>query len=113
MALCTAMNTLVFSLVEYCLMMLVAVVAWRSVVAQLRLCARGAVFRVVECMIGGTFTIQEMPSTMNTGVDEVLSCGWLDGLMMRESDEVGEREVGSGENEFKSLARLKLTHMGS
>jgi hypothetical protein len=37
----------------------------------------------------------------------------VDGLMMRESDEVGEREVGSGENEFRSLARLKLTHMGS
>jgi hypothetical protein len=77
-ALCTAKNTLVFSLGEYCLMMLVAVVARRSVVALLRLCASAAVFCVVKCMIGGILMIQEMSSMMNTGVDEVLSCGWLD-----------------------------------
>jgi hypothetical protein len=78
MALCTAMNTLVFSLVEYCLMMLVAV---------RRVAIRGRAASVVRegCSLPsdgmhdwGYIMIQEMPSTMNTGVDEVLSCGWLD-----------------------------------
>jgi hypothetical protein len=78
MALCTAINTPVFSLGEYCLVMLVAVVARRSVIALFRLCASGAVFCVVKCMIGGTLMIREMPSITNTGVDEVLSCGWFD-----------------------------------
>jgi len=76
--------------------MLMAVVAWRSVVARLRSCANGTIFRVVECVIEGAFIMNRIHWLMDTDVDGVLSCRWL-----HDSEEVG----GGGGEEGRWMRR--------